>query len=260
METELTDLAQALTQSEKQKRIELIKEVINDSSALFNNLNDHIDISHFQKLFAIVNSTISDDNLLSQSITKSFWVLELLLAANTNQPNYHGKLLFEYMDIFDISPKESLSLSWSTIFAITAIDRLCELCASFDNEVNLEKALAHQAKQSAERLHLDAIDCGSKAMVFTKLIDENWASSYLSKLQTAKRVAKTDKLKGIVLIRYIREHTDVDVTSAANAIESQLVSENCPELSSLRSEARRAKTFAEWINKHKEGELKIPIF
>ena len=94
-------------------------------------------------------------------------------------------------------------------------------------------------------LYIDIIECSSKAQTFGKLLDKGWVQSYLAKQRVRAKTIKVNPLKRIVLLRLISEHRDVDSLSAANAIECQLIAENCPELSLIKSDKRRAKKINE---------------
>jgi len=167
-----------------------------------------------------------------------------------------GQHFFSCINYFDLSPLEELQVTWSHIFSVVALDRLAQL---YFYSVKATELAMQQKLSTLKLLYIDLIDCSSKSQTFELLLDDGWVKSYYAKHRGMAKITKLNQLKKIVLIRCIKEHSDVDPLSAANAIECQLVEENCPELSLLKSEKRRAKTFAEWISDLRNGVLKVPV-
>ena len=264
MKIQQTELTQALTQHAYQNRIINIINSIKCIDGLFKPLEINIDLIHFNKLAMLCDELKSTtDSVLMQQITKSFWVIDTFQQIKPNHKSkheYYGELLFECVDVFDLSPLEEINLKWSTIFSLMAIDRLFQLKTALTESVSLESALDGYTTDGITALHIDAIDCASKALTFHKLVDEGWVKSYQAKLNRKKQTDKLIPLQQIVLIKYIKQHSDTNVQSAANAIEAELLAESHQALDVLKSKTRLSKTFAEWISNHLSGELKVPIF
>lgn len=262
MKTQLTEFSQALTQYTYQERIINIVNSIKCIEGLLKSLENHIELTHFTKLTILCDELkLAHDRVLSQQVVKSVWIIDTFQQIKLNQSStyeYYGELIFECVDYFDLSPLEEINLQWSTIFTVIAIDRLYQLNTALTGSSSLESALSGHSGNHHE-LHIDAIDCISKAVVFHKLVDSGWVKSYQAKLNRKKQTDKLIPLQQIVLMKYITQHSDVDVQSAANVIEVELLGESHQALDVLKSKARLSKTFAEWISKHLSGDLKVPV-
>lgn len=219
-------------------------------------------------IFVLKTLSLSD---IESILIKAFWIIDtyqgsseyyrerLDCESNVFSDMAFGKHLFGSIDFFDLSPLEELQVTWVHLFSVIALDRLAQLYFISIKATVHEKLLMQHKIQNVKLIYIDVIDCVSKAKTFEKLLDEGWVKSYHAKRTGMVKIAKLNPLKKIVLIRCIKEHRDVDHLSAANAIECQLVEENCPELSLLTSKKRRAKTFAEWISALRNGALKVPV-
>lgn len=263
MQIQINELDKALTQYVYQERITDIVDTIKSSERLFNSLAQYIDLTHFNKLSIFCdNFNLTDHSILIQQASKAFWIVDTFKQVTFNQNSdneYYGELLFECVDIFDLSPLEAINLRWSTIFYLMTIDRLHLLNKLLIEGISLEKALDGHSVSDIKILHVDAVDCISKATSFHKLVDDGWVKSYQAKLNRKKQTDKIIPLQQIVLTKYITQHSDVDIQSAANAIECELIAESHQAMYLLKSQSRLSKTFAEWISKHLSGELKIPV-
>jgi len=222
----------------------------------------------FDCISSLKNLTPSD---VESILIKAYWIIDtyqgsseynlerLDCESNVFSDIAFGKHLFGSIDFFDLSPLEDLQVTWAHLFSVIALDRLAQLYFISIKATEFEKLLMQHEISNLKLIYIDLIDCVSKAKTFEKLLDDGWVKSYYAKQRGMAKITKLNQLKKIVLIRCIKEHRDVDHLSAANAIECQLVAENCPELSLLKSEKRRTKTFAEWISDLRNGLLKVPV-
>lgn len=253
------------------QQIELSISVLSELSNVFEALKiiDYpLNSCSFDCISSLKSLTSPDVELI---LIKAYWIIDTyqgtseysleLLGSDSNVFSElpFGKHLFASIDLFELSPIEDLQVTWTHLFSVIALDRLARLYYISVKETEFDKLFMQHQTPNFKLIYIDLIDCISKAITFKKLLDDGWVKSYHAKQRGMARLTKLNQLKRIVLIRCVSEHRDVDHLSAANAIECQLVAENCPELSLLKSEKRRAKTFAEWISDLRNGLIKIPI-
>ncbi len=199
-------------------------------------------------------------------VTKVDWLLEtstywrgattkgfLDVIDETHIDNHlYGKRLSQLIQYFELSPLETLDISWSQIFGITAVQQMCLLYKFHFKCDTVERLALNQLGISPSTLVVDITDCVAKSVVFGKLLDDGWVNGYKSRKAAFAKVKKTLPLKQEVLQRYNERYKGVDDSSAGSAILIEL-QEQRPELLKLLKEgSKMERTFATWIKEARD--------
>jgi hypothetical protein len=170
-----------------------------------------------------------------------------------------GKRLSQLIKFYKLSPFESIGISWSEIFAISAIQQCALLFKYHFSCDEVDRLSLQHLGLTPTSLSLDIADCIAKSVVFNQLLDEGWADSYKSRKAAFAKAKKNLPLKKEVLVRYNDRYRDTDKSSAGLAILLELQQENSELLDLLLKNSKKERTFTTWI-KESEEEPDISTF
>lgn len=207
-----------------------------------------------------------DKKIIIDVVTKIDWLLDTSIQWRSSQGEdlfetfddslmvnrLFGKRLSNLIKYFNLSPLESIDISWSQIFAITALQQCSLLYKYHFRSDEIERLSLNHLGLTSTSLCIDIADCTAKSVVFNRLLDEKWVDSYKSRKAAHSKAKKILPLKKEVIIRFNERYSDTDNSSAGLAILLELQQENPDLLELLLKGSKMERTFTKWIKASKK--------
>ena len=207
-----------------------------------------------------------DKKIIIDVVTKIDWLLDTSIQWRSSQSEdlfetydnslmvnrLFGKRLSNLIKYFNLSPLESIDISWSQIFAITALQQCSLLYRYHFRSDEIERLSLNHIGSTPTSLCIDIADCTAKSAIFHQLLDEKWVNTYRARKAAYSKVKKALPLKKEVIKRFHERYSDTDKSSAGLAILLELQQENSDLLEVLLKDSKMERTFTTWIKESEE--------